>query len=233
MKVLILAAGMGNRLKEITANKPKALVDVAGIKLIDRVLDFLDHPRVSSIAVVGGYFFDRLKDHISNRNINIYRNENYKEGNLLSLLVGIDFLDDEFLMLNVDHIYPKKMLDHIIKNARGLSAICDFDRNLGEDDMKVKLDNSRRLKAVSKKLSDFDCGYIGMTYCEEEMVDKYIEYINKTFEIYGNEACVESVLDLMARNEVEINICDASGFKWLEVDTGEDLKNAEEKLLKG
>lgn len=233
MKALILAAGMGNRLGSLTDHQPKALVPVGGSSLINRVLSFTNHPAINEIGVVGGYHFDLLKRHLDGKNIRLFHNSNFEDGNILTIKAALDFIDDDVLVLNVDHIYPQELLDHIIGESQGICAMCDFDRELKEDDMKVKLDGSGKLEKISKQLTDFDGGYIGMTFCARTMNEIYKKGVMETYEIYGNSCCVEFVLGHLAANDMDVNICDTSGFKWLEVDTADDLKAAEEKLLKG
>lgn len=232
MKALILAAGLGTRLEPLTRDIPKALVEVDGVKLIDRVLNFIDHPEITEIGVVGGYCFDELAIHLKGRKLKLFKNPDFKLGNIYTLITAFDFLDDDFLMLNVDHIYPKKLLDHVINNVRGITAMCDFDRNLAADDMKVKLDSGRTLIKISKTLSNFDGGYIGMTFCSREMLEKYKRGALETRDIYGKDSCVEFILGHLAANDIRINICDTSGFRWPEVDTKEDLELAEKVLRK-
>jgi len=231
MKVIVLAAGLGNRLEERTKDIPKALVQVAEKCLIDRVFDFIDHKEVTEIAVVGGYCFDRLKDHLKDHNIKLFFNPKFEQGNIFTLKSALDFMDNDTLIMNVDHIYLKEMFDHILSNTKGITAICDFDRNLAPDDMKIKLDENKKLKKISKTLKDYDAGYIGMTYISKDMINRYKEGVDQTIDIYGPSSCVEFVLGHLAANNIEINICDTSGFKWQEVDTGEDLKRAEAELL--
>lgn len=232
MKALILAAGMGNRLGKLTTDKPKALVQVGSALLIDRTISFVKHPKIEKIGVVGGYCFDALQKHLDREKVQMFLNPRFREGNISTIRAATDFIDDDLLILNVDHIYPKEMLTHILNTAKGISAVCDFDRRLVSDDMKVKLNTDRKLQKISKQLTDFDCGYIGMTFVSKNMSEIYKKAVNETFEIYGKDSCVEFVLGHLAANDHEINICDTTGFKWLEVDTPEDLLNAEKVLAK-
>lgn len=233
MKALILAAGMGNRLGHMTSDRPKALIEVGGTPLIDRALAFVDNSAVAGKAVVGGYHFELLMRRLKERDVKLYFNPDYTAGNITTIRAAIDFLDDDMLLMNVDHIYPDALLKHIIANSRGICAMCDFDRALGGDDMKVKLNGNGRLRKISKGLADYDGGYIGMTYIAKETIEAYKKAIGDTLDIYGKNTCVEFILGHMAANDAEINICDTSGFRWIEVDTPEDLENAERSLAKG
>lgn len=243
MKALILAAGLGNRLGDLTVDRPKAMVPVAGRELILRVFDFLDNPAITKKAVVTGYQADNLKSFIRHHapETEFFYNPDFRQGSIRTLETAMEFLDDDFLLMNADHIYPKRMLPIILNSVKGISAVCDFDRNLIADDMKIKMLNPPTppfckggqrgdLIKIGKDLTDFDCGYIGMTACKKYRIPKYIDAIRRTRKIYGDECPVEWVLGHLAANGEKIGICDASGIGWLEVDTKEDLKTAEDKL---
>ncbi|MFH1874559.1 MAG: NTP transferase domain-containing protein [Pseudomonadota bacterium] len=231
MKALILAAGLGSRLGDLTNNKPKALTKVAGKELISYVLDFLDHEQITQKAVVTGYQADKLKAYIQTHSAEtqILFNPNFKLGSIYTLETGLSFLDDDFLLINVDHIYPKRMLTSILNKAHGITAICDFDRTLVADDMKIKLANNSLLN-IKKTLTDYDGGYIGMTYCAATHIGIYKEAIQETKKIHGDLAPVEWVLQTLANKQHKISICDVSGFGWLEVDNNDDLQQAENTL---
>lgn len=233
MKAVILAAGLGERLGNLTYDKPKALVTVDDRELILRVLDFLDHPAITSKAIVVGYSAEKFKDFLKKQKVDatIFYNPYFKQGSIRTLETTLPFLDDEFLLMNVDHIYPKRMMTTILENRDGITAICDFDRTLVSDDMKIKLGKNRHLIGIKKTLSDYDGGYIGMTYCNRNHLDSYIEAVKETRKVHGDQAPVEWVLGHMASQGRKVNICDVSGIGWLEVDTQEDLERANQKLL--
>lgn len=232
MKALILAAGLGNRLGHLTRERPKAMVKVSGRELILRVFDFLDHPAITSKAVVTGYLSEELKAFVERHapEAQLFYNPHFEQGSIRTIETAIKYFDDDTLIMNVDHIYPKRMLPVILNGAAGITAICDFDRTLGADDMKVKLSANRNVARIMKTLTDFDCGYIGMTCVARTNIPAYVDAIKRTREIYGDNAPVEWVLGHMAANGADIGICDASGLCWLEVDTPDDLRAAETKL---
>lgn len=233
MKALILAAGLGKRMGYMTGAIPKAMVEVAGIPLVDRIADFLDNGTFSEIGIVVGYQGELLRRHLEKKNFKVFVNNDYEKGNILSMLAAKDFLDDDFLMTNVDHIYPAELLGHILKNVFGITAMCDFDRDLVDDDMKVKLRKDGCIEKISKTLTDYDGGYIGMTFCGKEMIGTYKKAALEVVKISGEQSSVESLLGRLAETGEKISVCDTSGLRWLEIDTQEDYNNAVSVLEKG
>jgi len=238
MRAIILAAGTGSRLGEITKARTKGMVPVSGKKMIDYLLDFLDLSLFDEIIIVGGFHYGDLRDHVGKRgldNVRVIENSEYLKGNIFTLFRGLreitaDF--DSFLITNVDHIYPVSMFGKMSESFSGITAMCDFDRELGADDMKVKLgETGERVESISKQLDDFDCGYIGMTYVDASMYDIYRDAAEKAVERFGEKAVVENILQVLAETENSSpGICDLSGFGWYEVDDPEDLAKAEKGL---
>ena len=231
-QVVILAAGKGVRLEHHTDAIPKALVKVAGKTLIDHQFDFLNHSCIQKVAVVTGYHTSELTPFIKTNHphVTLFKNKEFDHGSILTLRAALSFLDDDFLMMNVDHIYPQKILEEILKQKQGITAVCDFDRPLVADDMKVKRNARGELDQIHKELKNYDAGYIGMTFCPRSRIQTYIGAFEKTLATLGPKASVEMILGTLAKNGEPIHIANTSGIRWLEVDTVNDLKQAEEAL---
>jgi len=232
MKAIILAAGLGSRLKHLTKAIPKALISVNHQRLIDYAINFVKDS-VDEIIVIGGYSFDELKAHIEKQaipNLTLIKNLDYKEGSILTIEKALDYLDDSFLLMNVDHIYPGSFMTKITSNLKGISGMCDFDRQLIADDMKVKLNGDKQIIQIDKKLLEYDGGYIGMTSCHQKMVSEYKRMVNTALEKGGRKVNVEFVLQLLADEGIYPNIVDLSGSTWLEIDDENDLRNGEKVL---
>ena len=231
MQAVVMAAGLGQRLQNLTENKPKALVRVAGRELLDYVLEFLNKEIIDEIFIVVGYRGEMIEKFVEDKKyekkINIMKNENYTKGNILSLLSALPYIHDSLILMNVDHIYyNERIFDIITRDIKGITAICDFDRDLMDDDMKVLIKEGKVIK-ISKKLSDYSGGYVGMTVVPSEYLKRYK---NMAFEIskkYDGNVHVESILQHLADEGIPIYYKDISGLGWVEVDTLEDLEKAE------
>ncbi len=240
MRAIVLAAGTGSRLGEITKVRTKGMVPVNGKRLIDYLFDFFEIELFDEILVVGGFYYEDLKKYIDSKkfnNVRVLENREFLKGNIFTLMRALnEFPKDSFLITNVDHIYPKVMFSKMKRSFNSITAMCDFDRTLTDDDMKVRLSKIGavpRIDLIRKDLKEFDCGYIGMTYVDVSAGRLYRDTVMKTLEKFGDRAVVENVLQILADNEnTAPGICDLSGIGWYEVDTEEDLRKAEKGLLK-
>ena len=236
MQAMILAAGMGIRLGELTESRPKALVEVAGRTLIERALGFARQVGATRRVVVGGFCFDDLAQQVRavDPGVLLAHNSDFRHGNLLSLEAGLSSLaPDGFLLMNTDHIYPQAVAEivaAIAGSATEVTAFCDFDRQLGADDMKVELDGARRVVTMSKQLPRWDAGYVGMTFVPAERRVAHAEAAQLTRRELGPSANVESVLVQLARGGAPPVIADISGHGWHEIDEPWERDRAERAL---
>jgi len=232
MKAIVIAAGMGNRLGNLTETKPKGMVQVNGKELILHAMDFLSAGDFSERIVIVGYQGDAFSAFLQKNcpEVRVIMNPDYRLGSVRTIEKALPHLDEPFLLMNVDHVYPRRMFPAIPTHHAGLTAICDSDRELASDDMKVALNRERKIASISKTLEEFDAGYIGMTWCGSGALETYREAIGRTVEAQGDSANVEAILAHLADKGHDIDICDLSGMGWLEIDTQEDLTRAERVL---
>lgn len=120
MQAIILAAGMGKRLKGLTNSSAKCMVKVDGVTLIERMLIQLDQLKLSNIIIVVGYKGEKLISFISSleiqTTITFVTNEiYYKTNNIYSLYLAKDYLlKEDSLLLESDLIFEDAALDNIM-----------------------------------------------------------------------------------------------------------------------
>jgi CDP-L-myo-inositol myo-inositolphosphotransferase len=232
MQAVILAAGMGTRLGDLTGVGPKTLVDIDGRSIIDRILSSLALDEIDDIVVVGGFQQDLLEAHLAGRSgkkLILVENPNYRDGSVRTIEKALPHLRGSFVVVNGDHIHPREMIRDFVTQAGEITCACDFDRDLGADDMKVKLTDGR-VTAMDKQLSDYDCGYIGMTFCHGDQMERYRAGLAATREKLGDKSNVEAIIKILAEDGYHPKVHDCSGYGWVEVDTPEDLENAKRLL---
>jgi choline kinase len=232
VQIALLAAGLGSRLGPLTAQLPKALVEVGRTPLVLHALRFAARLAPTRVVVVGGFGFAQLGSVVegSGREVTLVENPRFREGNLLSLMAARPLLDDDFLLLNVDHIYRAAIAEVVRPAVAEVTAFIDTDRALGADDMKVERDPAGRVRRIAKTLTTYDCGYVGMTRVPRTALARYFAAAEAVLASDGTASHVERVLARLAESEAPPLCRDISGHGWLEVDTPDERAHAEEAL---
>ena len=240
MQGLILAAGMGKRLKELTAGNTKCMVKVNGVTLIERVLRILDKKNLSKIVIVVGYRGQQLIDYIGTLNINtpiLYvNNEIYdKTNNIYSLALAGEYLcAEDTLLFESDLIFEEAVVDALLEDSRETLALVDKFESwmdgtctvLDEEDCIVDFVPGKYLKFMDRE-----------QYYKTVNIYKFSKHFSKYtympfLEAYakamGNNEYYESVIKLIAMLETkEIRVKRLEGQKWYEIDDVQDLDIAE------
>ena len=142
MQAIILAAGMGRRLGELTKNNTKCMLEVNGRRLIDRFIDQLSKYNLHRIVIVVGYEGKKLVEYISNLNISFVNNPIYdKTNNIYSLALAKDLLcEDDTILMESDLIFDDGMLDLLVNNPeRDLALVAKYENWM--DGTMVKIDD--------------------------------------------------------------------------------------------
>ena len=241
MQVVLLAAGLGSRLGALTKDIPKALVSVAGKPLMFHALEFAARLRPAQVLVVGGYGFFQVARALEQGQssnpalaalpIELVENTSFRDGNLISLMAARPRVSEDFVLLNVDHIYRPSIAEVVAPDVVDITAFIDNDRNLGADDMKVERRPDGRVRRISKTLTTFDSGYVGMTRVPTPALPRYWQNADAALAEEGRAIHVERILARLAESDAPPLCRDISGHGWLEVDTAEERAAAEQALL--
>ena len=105
MKMIILAAGQGTRLRPLTNNKPKCMVKYQDKPIIDYILDAAKYCKIENIAVVDGYKKDVLEEYLIDEKLTFYTNKEFEKTNMVSTLFNAkNFMDDDIIISYADII---------------------------------------------------------------------------------------------------------------------------------
>lgn len=126
MKAIILAAGMGSRLRPLTDDKPKCLVELDKIPLLDRQLEVLKSAGISNVHVIGGYLGHMLK----RPNVTLHMNENYESTNMVETLFCAEEVlqgTQDIIISYGDIVYEPRVLQKLISSEAEVSVAADLD----------------------------------------------------------------------------------------------------------
>lgn len=130
MKVIILAAGQGSRLRPLTDHCPKCMVEVNGRSIIERQLGTMYACGIkdSDITVVAGYQNQVLKERLKGTGIHFIVNEEYESTNMVySLMCARNLMEQEedILISYGDIIYGEEVLQKVLDAQDEISVIVD------------------------------------------------------------------------------------------------------------
>lgn len=240
MQGIILAAGMGKRLKNITKDKTKCMVEVNGISLIERMLKILDRNGLSRIIIVTGYQGEILKNYIASLAIHtpivFVENPIYdKTNNIYSLSLTSSFLEEEdTLLMESDLIFDESVVDLIVNDPRKNLALVDRFESWMDGTCMILDENDCIVDMVAKKNLHFvnaDQYYKTVNiYKFSRHFSKYtyVPFLKAYAMAMGNNEYYESVIRLIAMLDTkELQAKRLDGQRWYEIDDIQDLDIAE------
>lgn len=233
MQIVLLAAGRGTRLGARTAELPKTLLPVGGRPLAHTILEGLISRTSQKIIVVGGFEYATLQAGLAPyaRHLEFVENKQFEKGNLLTLFAARPLIKESFCLFNADHAYSPAILEKIFSSEpKALTAVCDKDRVLTDDDMKVKLKPDGSVHQMDKKLTQFEAGYVGVTQVPASNLAAYWKTADDLLGLKGDAIHVELVLNAWADQGGRVEVKDISGSVWIEVDNESDWELAQKKI---
>lgn len=241
MQAVILAAGMGRRLKELTSNATKCMVEVNGETMIEKSLRNLDNLGIlKKIIFVVGYEGDKLIEYINTLGIKtpieyIENDIYYKTNNIYSLYLAKDrLLEDDTLLLESDLVYEESVLRKIVDNPYpSLVLVSKFESWM--DGTCITLDENDNITSFFGK-KEFDFAGTKEYYktvniykfSKEFSTVHYVPFLEAYCKALGHNEYYEQVLKVITfLDNPEIKACRLDGEKWYEIDDVQDLDIAE------
>lgn len=240
MQAIILAAGMGKRLKELTRNNTKCMVKVNGVTLIERMLRQIERQRLSRIVIVVGYEGEKLKSFIGTLGIStpvvFIDNPVYdRTNNIYSLALAKDWLcREDTILFESDLIFEDRILEDLIRDPRDTLTLVDKYESW-MDGTCVKLSADDRIEAFvpGKHFRFSEAGEYYKTvniykFSRSFSETHYVPFLIAYQAALGENEYYEQVLRVITMlDNPMIQARRLNGQKWYEIDDLQDLNIAE------
>lgn len=246
MHAVLLAAGMGRRLDEVTGGGPKCLLPMGQYSLLERHLRLLAAAGIERLTVVVGFEAMQIEQALGavapqaapSMTITTSHNPAFRHGSAKSVLAARNVLegDDDVLLMDADVLYDQRLLSALL----GVTAVdaLAIDRRVGADDaeaVKVCLKNDR-IVAFDKVLPDgldYDIigesvGFFRLSPATADALLIECENVSATDDDAPYEAALQR---LMCAEGSVFEAADATGLPWIEIDYPADAERAVDAIL--
>lgn len=237
MKAILLAAGIGSRIRPLTDDKPKSLLEVNGRTILQNMLENVEACGMTDVIVITGYLEDMIKSYISEHfpslNVTYIRNEKYLDTNTgYSLMLTKDAVgDDSFIKFDADVIFEKAILQKLIEDTHETALCIDRNIHLEAEEVKVITDAEGNAVEVGKKLDPHKAAgeSIGIEKIGKDAAKLLFAELERLMQDQANwkEYYDDSYTTLVTEG-VPFGAVDITGLKWVEIDTHDDYARAKE-----
>lgn len=241
MKAIILAAGIGNRLGNLSENKPKSLLEFDGKSLLKRHIEILMANQINKITIITGYQSDMIMSHLedSEASITYIYNERYTEGSIISLGCAQDILfsEPEFIVMDADVLYDQEMIRRLVNTDINNCLLLDKDFAAGDEPVKICVDKNGSINEFRKKIAEnleYDTqgesvGFFKFTkLIGASLLGRIDDYMSKG---ENNTPYEEAIRDLLLTYPEQFGYEDVTGAPWIEIDFPEDIERAKQDIL--
>lgn len=241
MNAIIIAAGSGKRINKEVENTPKSLVKVNGKSIIEYQLSALNQFNIENIYVITGPFSEKF----SLKNVEYVKDLNFSQHDILgSLMEARNILKNDVLVLYSDIIFEPKIIKQVLESKGDISIAVDMNWEKAYENRtehpkseaeNVKIDNKKMIK-IKKNIKNDQVGeFLGIIKFSpkgSEIFVKKFDEVSKTHEGKFQQApsilraYLTDMLQELIDSGIPIEPVLISG-QWCEIDTLQDLKNAE------
>jgi choline kinase len=233
MKAIILAAGMGKRLLEVSGGKPKSMIKIGAQSIMHRQLESCLQVGIENFVFVLGYKKDELKAHIleklTNSQTTFIENPIYDKTNTLhSLFLAREQFDDDFIYFNADVLFQSDLLEKISSPSKYSQLLLET-KSCGEEEVKMIIDEDMRILEIGKQLPIEKCAgeFIGIGKFNREVLPIFSRHLQFGVDNGQSNNYFEFAVDLLAK-DVTLQAVPTEGIPCIEIDFPQDLQRARE-----
>ena len=243
-KAIILAAGMGTRLRPLTEDRPKCMLEFGGKTLLQRQLEVYRACGVTDISIVRGY----KKEKINYKNIKYYENTDYESNNILnSIFYAEDEINDHVIISYSDILFESAIVERLLQSENDISIVVDIDWRgyyVGRKDHPLEeaesviFDADNNVVSIGKLQADkhdVHGEFIGMMKLTPRGAEVFKRHFHRAKLVFSGKpfqraaifekAYLTDMIQEMSDLGVPVH-CVIIERGWKEIDTVEDYRNA-------
>ena len=253
MRLIILAAGQGTRLRPLTNDRPKCLVKLAGKSLLDWQLEIAERCGIKDVIVVGGFCAELL----DRSGVKVVLNSRYAETNMVSsLFCAESFFGEEFILSYGDIVFSAQVFETILASSCPIGVTVDSEwqkywemrfANPLSDAESLRIGEKGLIESIGQKEEDIlriEAQYIGLSVFREKGIDSLRNCYDLAIKSQENgespfssgstleNLYMTDLLQGMINYGVQIHSVPVNGG-WMEIDSLEDLDIAEALVKTG
>lgn len=231
MRAILLAAGIGRRLKPLTDITPKSLIRIGDRTVLERMLDSLLKGGIKDICIVVGHLGENIKKCIgkdyNGASINYIFNRDYKMGSVLSVRAAREYFDDDMLLMDSDVLFESVILERLIRSKNENCFLMDKNYIETGEEMKIAARLGRVMqiaRRVTEKYDEIGEG-IGFFKLSKKYRKEFLTALEETI-AYDKNSDYENALDKLVRR-IQVGFEEVAGLKWTEIDFEGDIERAQ------
>ncbi|MEK7249843.1 MAG: phosphocholine cytidylyltransferase family protein [Bacteroidota bacterium] len=237
MTAVILAAGVSSRLRPLTTDTPKSLLEVGDKPLLQRNLETLKQHEITRCVIITGYLQEMIESFVNSLRLGIeiefiYNPVYEQTNNNYSLWLARPAVDgQEIVLLDADILFDRRILSRLLASSHKDALIMRASDHLGHEEIKCELDDEGAVVKIGKHLDPKKSAgeSLGIEKFSAATTSKLFDVLSRRHvhdEFY--EASFQEVID----NGARIFAVESDGLPCMEIDTPDDLAAAEELAKK-
>ena len=234
MKAIVLCAGKGGRLRPLTEDTPKCLLEIGSKTILERILESLGGAGIQETLLVVGFRQDRVRDLAREKGINgigFVVNEKYESTNTAySLRLALIRMDSDFLLINGDMLFDGLILQDLIRHPQPNCVVVDRRIRLAAEEVKVQAIDGQVLKIGKYLKPEESLGEaIGICKFSREVIPA-LSAVFDDLECKGElHHYFEKGIERLCEDSVRFGIL-LTEKPWIEIDTPDDWDYASRKI---
>ncbi|XEO79493.1 Bifunctional IPC transferase and DIPP synthase [Candidatus Lokiarchaeum ossiferum] len=234
MKIMILNSGLARRLKPLTDNTHKSLLQVGNKTILERQIEAFVKCGFMDFLITTGPFEDKIQAHIKEKFPNItvtyVNNPLYDKTNYIySMWLAREKMHDDIILLHGDLVFEDSVVEKIIKQEKS-SVIVDYDEPLPEKDFKGLIINNE-IKQIGLDIFGENAAFLlPLYYWTQADMERWMKEIDSFVEQHETNCYAENAFNQIS-SEIHLHPLAIKNEFCMEIDTYEDLQKAN-KLLK-